>query len=463
MRFKLALWIGKLANKIVKTINPRRGTNFCGAIATRIDPNFLGHMHLDAERVIFVTGTNGKSSTTNLLVHLAREQGLKIVSNLEGANLFTGVVTTLVQHADLKGKLNCDYCIFEVDERSLPNICKQLKAKTLLVTNLQKDQVGRNGDPDFIYRKVLTAIDGDTVLYANNEEPRSASLSRYAGTTHFYSVDRHAKSFTKQGFYPTLPCPLTHREISFQYLNLDNVGPFTNVDGSFCSLPAEQVADRVEDIDFEKRSFSYHGMTFNMPYNVPPMLYNYASVLSICQHTLHLDLELCRRSFANFCNIDGRFVHFRYREKDIYFYRFKQENPDTLQSAINFICADQEPSALIFVCLSAIEDFQPYYLNNFYPFDCDFSGLKNSAVEHYVDWGICSEVMQSTEDTIFDAYLHLRRAGIEDSRISLRSIKKVEDYIDTFDQLDQKRIHIVGLLGIYEEIAAYLEKKGEKR
>ncbi len=457
MRYRLALWIGKLANMLVKAIDPRRGTNICGQIASKIDPYFLEHSNLDPERVIFITGTNGKSSSTNLLVHLAREQGLKIVSNLEGANLFTGVVNVLVQQAKLSGKLDYDYCIFETDERSLPRISKQLKGRTILITNLQKDQTGRNGDPDFIYRKVLSAIDQKTTLYVNNEEPRSASLSRFAGKTYFYSVDRHAKSFVKQGFFPTMPCPLTHREITFEYLNLDNIGPFSNTDGSFCSLAAEQVPDRVTDIDFVDSSFCYHGLKFSMPYKVAPMLYNYASVLSICEHTLGLDLERCRQSFANFQNIDGRFVHFKFKEKDIYYYRYKQENPDTMQSALNALVDETEPAALIIARNSAIEDFNPFYLNNFYPFDCDFSALKDSSFEKFVDWGDSSEIMQKVPETSFDAYLHFKCAGIKDENIECVSIKKVEDYIDSLDRIPQKHIHIIGLLGVYEDIRDYLE------
>ena len=118
----------------------------------------------------------------------------KVIANLEGANLLTGVATSFIKNTSLFGKCNADYFIFETDERYLPKIYKQLPAKHIMVTNIQKDQVQRNGDPDFIYRIIITFLKDNITLYLNNEEPRSKSLERFSDKVIYYGVEKHSQS-----------------------------------------------------------------------------------------------------------------------------------------------------------------------------------------------------------------------------------------------------------------------------
>ena len=152
---------------------------------------------IDYAKVLFITGTNGKSTTTKLITHIFRSSGKKVIANLECANLIYGIATALSKASSLTGRISADYIIFETDERYLPIILKQLPAKNIMITNLQKDQVQRNGDPDFIYRKVFEAVGDDVRLFLNNEEPRTKAFDSKAGEIITYGVASHAESFTK--------------------------------------------------------------------------------------------------------------------------------------------------------------------------------------------------------------------------------------------------------------------------
>ena len=190
MKFYMALWFAKIINLGISLIDKKRGTNLPGEKALTIDPLFVHHFkEIDFSKVIFITGTNGKSTTTNLITHILRENGLKVVSNLEGANLLAGIGTILAKNASLSGKIKTDYFIIETDERYLPLIYEQFPARNMLITNLQKDQVQRNGDPDFIYRKIKEAIDPAMRLILNNEEPRSRSFEQFVGESVYYSSE----------------------------------------------------------------------------------------------------------------------------------------------------------------------------------------------------------------------------------------------------------------------------------
>ena len=191
MKFLFTLWISKLTAFVVNLIDKKRGTNISGKIATRLMPNFVAKFRkINLDKVIFVTGTNGKSTTTNLIAHTLKEGDKKVATNTEGANMMGGVATTLIKNSTLTGKLKNEFLVLEIDERSLPAIHKVLPAHNLCITNLQKDQVQRNGDPDFIYSKFENVINKDMTLFVNNEEPRSRALEDKAGqVVYFYEED----------------------------------------------------------------------------------------------------------------------------------------------------------------------------------------------------------------------------------------------------------------------------------
>ena len=67
---------------------------------------------LTVQRFFFITGTNGKSTTTNLVTHIFRSNGKKVIANLEGANLIYGIATALSKVSTLTGKIDADYIIF---------------------------------------------------------------------------------------------------------------------------------------------------------------------------------------------------------------------------------------------------------------------------------------------------------------------------------------------------------------
>ena len=156
VKFFIGLWIGKFVVLITNIINKEKGTNIPGVAAMKVSKDFISNFtNIDYSKVIFITGTNGKSTSNNMIIHAFKTAGKSVTTNLSGANLITGVATALIKNSTLTGKMKTEYFIFETDERYLSIIHKYLPAKNLCVTNIQKDQVQRNGEPDFIYKKIL--------------------------------------------------------------------------------------------------------------------------------------------------------------------------------------------------------------------------------------------------------------------------------------------------------------------
>lgn len=451
MRFIIALWLGKFINFLISIIDNTRGSNLAGEKAMIIDPYIIKHFKgIDYSKVLFITGTNGKSTTNNLIHHVLTQNGKNICSNLEGANLIHGVATALIKRSSLFGRVEADYYIFETDERYISKIREQLPAANILITNLQKDQVQRNGDPDFIYRKIKDVVkNGDARLFINNNDPRSSALREFGNPLITYGTDKNPKSFTKDTVkHVTMPCPKCHHKIVFDYYNSDGLGAFhcTN-----CDHKSVAHADyETQNVDFEGKSFTINGVDFNMPYDMPHMVFNYSAAVAVAHEFAGISVEDAAKTFSTFKNIGGRNEVLHYKGKTITYMRFKQENPETVQTVLNQAAADNTPKA---VCLGLypLKDFVPYYTNSFYLYDCDATNLINSNVEKFYCF---SDVV------CHDTANWLIYEGVDPDKIIVEDTNDVEHILKTMMSFETDNIFLATWLHDFEAMQKYIEKEG---
>ena len=342
LKFILTLLIGKGLMLFSNIFAKGRGTNMPGAKANRLMPDFIGHFTgIDPEKVIFITGTNGKSTANNMIVHALRDSGRTVCSNLEGANMIGGIATALIRNSTLTGKVTTEFFSFEIDERSLAGIYKYIPAKKVCITNLQKDQVQRNGEPDYIVQKFRKVFNDDMTFFLNDGEPRSKSFEDFSDKVYYYGVDKTQYSFVKDKFYDvTMPCPKCNDKIYFDYYNVDNVGKFHCAGCDFSS--EENVDFYAQNVDFSECSFDCNGYRFTVTNKEPFYIFNYALCIAVCTK-LGMTNEELQKSFSNFKNISGRMETLKYKTKTLKYIRIKQENPETLQTALDYIAKDESP------------------------------------------------------------------------------------------------------------------------
>lgn len=408
LKFILTLLIGKGLMLFSNIFAKGRGTNMPGAKANRIMPDFIGHFTgIDPEKVIFITGTNGKSTANNMIVHALRDSGRTVCSNLEGANMIGGIATALIRNSTLTGKVTTEFFSFEIDERSLAGIYKYIPAKKICITNLQKDQVQRNGEPDYIVQKFRKVFNDSMTFFLNDGEPRSKSFEDFSDKVYYYGVDKTQYSFVKDKFYDvTMPCPKCNDKIIFDYYNVDNVGKFHCAG---CDFSSEKKVDfYAQNVDFSECSFDCNGYRFTVTNKEPFYIFNYALCIAVCTK-LGMTNEELQRSFSNFKNISGRMETLKYKTKTLKYIRIKQENPETLQTALDYIAKDDSPKLLL-MGLEELKDFDPYYTNTFYAFDVDFESLKKNNIKHYICF---------SEAVAYDTANRMIYAGIDRNDISI--------------------------------------------
>lgn len=449
MRFLLTLWISKFIAFAVNLIDKQRGSNYSGKIAIKLLPDFIAHFkNISYEKVYFISGTNGKSTTTNLVYHTLVSAGKTVACNTEGANMMSGVATTLIKNSTISGALNKEYVVLEIDERSFPGIHKLLPGRNLGLTNLQKDQVQRNGDPDFILRKFRSAITDDMTLYLNNEEPRSRSLEDCAGSTVCFRVAPNSKTYTCDDFYNvTLPCPKCSHPIAYDHYNLANIGQFHCTRCDYASHDDAEVC--ITDIDFDANTFVCGENRWTVPYNNPFYIYNFAMCIAICRAIGLTDGEI-QNGFNAFANPASHEDIIQFKDKEIHYLRGKQENPEALQSQLDIIAADKRRKA-VFVGMYQITDFYPYYGGSFYFFDCDFSPVVKSDVSHYVAF---------STTVANDLASRMILAGADEKQVTVFDTNDVSTVFSKLDDIETKVIYILTNTKHSPEIKQYFKQGG---
>ncbi len=195
LRLILAVWACKLAI-VASRLLGKKGTSMPGQIAFKICPDMLRLLSRQVKKeIIVVCGTNGKTTTNNLLASFIRSAGNRVVCNDVGANMIWGVCCSFAEKANLFGKLKADYACLEVDEASTVHVFKHIKPDLMVITNLFRDQLDRYGTVeltvDFLRRAL--SLSPDTKLLLNGDDPLTAQFGeKTERKAYFVSVEEDA-------------------------------------------------------------------------------------------------------------------------------------------------------------------------------------------------------------------------------------------------------------------------------
>lgn len=179
IEFYLALIIARCAYMGIRLLNKSSGTSFVGMLTLKVCPDFLAHCSkYIKKKTITITGTNGKSTTSGLIAHILDTANQKVIHNLKGANMLTGVANVFA--LSVRPFKRYDYAVLESDEAYLTKLYDFMKSDYLVVTNLFRDQLDRYGELNTTAEFIKNAIDKnpDLKLILNADDPIVATFDR---------------------------------------------------------------------------------------------------------------------------------------------------------------------------------------------------------------------------------------------------------------------------------------------
>ncbi|NPV93294.1 MAG: DUF1727 domain-containing protein [Firmicutes bacterium] len=190
VRFLFAFLLSRVLVRVLKAFG-YSATSLPGVIALKVCPGLISHIGDAYELVVAVTGTNGKTTTANLLAHILRADGYTVAHNTEGANMLNGVAAALLQDCTWTGEPRSRVALIEVDEGSVGRVFAQIKPDLLVVTNYFRDQLDRYFEIDRTAALLLNVVQeiSGLKLVMNGDDPLVAAIGHRLGTALYYGAE----------------------------------------------------------------------------------------------------------------------------------------------------------------------------------------------------------------------------------------------------------------------------------
>lgn len=283
IRTFLAVLAGKIIRLVCRILR-KAGTAAPGRIALKICPDLLSRLSKGVTCVT-VTGTNGKTTSVRMIEEGFRQAGLSYFANLTGANLIEGIATDFIVNSTLSGRCRKEYAVLETDEFATKEVCRQLKPKVMLVTNIFVDQVERFGGVKGTLGGIRTGAGNSpsTLLVLNADDCVSSSLASDAGNRAvFYGVGREAALESGYSGSPDVTeCVRCGAKLEFGYMTFSHLGDFRCPECGFSRAgEAEYTVKAVTEqtLDRSRIVLSERGEDVPLTINLPAMynVYNAA-------------------------------------------------------------------------------------------------------------------------------------------------------------------------------------------
>ena len=407
--------LGRFAGKLVG-----KGSSLPGKLALKVCPDILSRVRLPG-RIIAVTGSNGKTSTVEMIAAILRAEGKRVIYNEEGSNQIEGVATLILTSATLGGSVRADVLLLESDERYARHTFRYFHPTEFVITNLYRDQLTRNGHPEWVYDAILPAIHPETELILNADDPLSSCFARGHEKVRWFGLDRCAGDLDapsgvyRDGAY----CPVCHAAMEYDYVHYNHIGAYRCTK---CGHRKPATDYTVTAADLEKGVLTIDGavtveLAFRSIYNV----YNILAAYAVCRRA-GAAAETAAGVLSRYLLKNGRMQTFRLGARHGTLLTSKHENSIAYDTNLRYIAASGEDCAVL-VIVDAVS--RKYFTSETsWLWDIDFGQLEAPHVKEIVLSGrYCNDLAERFSYTelknwrvqpdIAAAAAELREAGNE--------------------------------------------------
>ena len=393
----------KILNILLKICH-KNGGNFLGKIAFDWNPKIFKYFKIKCP-VIAVSATNGKTMTNNCIGYTLKNAGFKVISNIEGNNMETGILSTILKNCTLTGKIKADFLVFEVDESYIPVVFKDFRLDTLVILNFFRDQLDRNGEVETLILRInefLKTYTGNLIL--NNDDPNVARLGQANPANenvYYFSVDKYsfATDSIKEAGEGKF-CPFCKTKLEYEYYQYSHVGKFKCQN---CNFVNNEIYKLATNIDLKNRCFDIQDNTYTIKGNSIYLIYNYTAVISVC-NLYNIPTDIIKNALSTFALNNGRLEELEINNIKTIINLAK--NPTGSNVSLRILNEDDEEKELLFVLNDNLADgFDVSWI-----WDINFNNLNN-----------VSRIITSGTRA-YDIAIRIKTSGFP--------IEKIEPYLD---------------------------------
>lgn len=455
LRFLIAVIVGKVSAFLLDKIF-KRGTNTPGIIMLKICPDALARFTMP-ETTVCVTGTNGKTGTSNLLTHIIRNSGKTVVNNSKGSNMAPGLVSALVTQCTLSGKVTADVAVLEVDERSSQFIYTKFVPDYILCTNLFRDSIMRNGHSGFIFDKINDYLDEKTTLVLNGNDGISGLLGENLCNRVFFSVDRTSRSTEKceDTVCDLIACPKCNHKLDYEFYHYNHIGV---PKCSNCGFSMPESRFFASNVDFDKGTFVFNGdkgESLVLPFQKGNFfnVFNITGACAVCR-LMGIDVDTIAESIEDLSSKTGRFQENLFGGVEVVSMLSKNQNPISCSQSLKYLgSTDKEKDVVLLITdsndkIHGHEDISWLY-------DTDFAPLADEKIKNiYIGGSRCYDLAQCLEIKGFDTSKFILFENYDELASAVSNNASVDRNIVIYFELYAT--------GVVSKIKNALAQKGDK-
>lgn len=406
IRFFIALWAAKLSVFALK-ITRHNGTNFPGVVALKICPDFL-RMINKPKRLIGVTGTNGKTTVCNLAVDMFREAGENVLNNNLGSNIDSGISTAFISGVNIFGRCRYERALIEIDERSAPIVFKALKPELLLINNLTRDSIMRNGHPEYIARILTEEMPQETRLLINGDDLIASGIAP-SNERKYFGIERMATDVEEciNLINDMQICPVCNGKLKYHYLRYHHIGKAYCPN---CGFKPQVCHYSAQDVDLENMSvvIEDEGVrhTYRLLNDSVFNIYNVVAVVSLFRE-LGYEREQISALLEKVNIVKSRFSEKKIGDYTIVRQMSKDKNALGASRAFDYVSNRPGDKELILM-MNCLGDVKHWSENICWLYDADFEFLNKDEIKNIIVTGPRAK----------DYYLRLMLAGVPGERVT---------------------------------------------
>lgn len=379
IRFLFAMLAGKLALFLLKLLK-RTASYTPGYIALKIYPDFLGALKMP-ETVICVTGTNGKTTTSNLLADVLRDCGYTVTNNSAGSNVQAGVATALLENSDLCGNHKNEIAVLEVDERSSIKVYSYISPDYLICNNIMRDSLKRNAHTDFIVHVINKSLSKNTRVILNADDLICCSVAENNKHRIFFGVDANKpESWNESAPRDIYYCPICGNKLEAEYIRFNHIGRFACTGCDYSSPIRDYVVTEINNTD---RCFkvAHNGdeYSFKLVNDNIVNVYNCCGAITLL-HEFGLSFEQISEAFHKQKIVKSRYDSLTAGKLNITMQLAKGQNPIACARAYSYVAKCPAESKSLLIMVDDKSDNNGNSESVCWIYDCDYSALTDESI-----------------------------------------------------------------------------------
>ena len=404
-KFYITLWIAKFSSFVLKLLR-RNATYFPGKIALQLCPDFMGMLE-KPKTIIGVTGTNGKTTTCNMINDILEQNGYDFMNNKYGSNIDGGIATTLLQNATFTGKAKKDLAVLEIDERSANKVYPYLTPTYLVCTNLFRDSLMRNAHTEFIADILNQYIPKETIMIENADDIICSHIAEenqkiYFGIDRLPTDTEDFENITRD----IRVCPKCLTKLEYDYVRYHHIG---RAHCPNCGYSTPEPDYRVTKLDFENRQMTVSAKGTEEVYDlVNDNIINIYNMLAsmIVLKQLGLTHEQINSSFAKLKIVETRYSEEVYQGYPIITQLAKGMNPIACSIAFDYT-RKQPGNKAVIVILDDLHEEAKGSEDTAWQYDTDYEFLNDESIKQIIVAG----------PRYLDSYVRMLMADIPPEKI----------------------------------------------